>query len=109
MASDKNGGPNFVQEWREHRGLTREQLAAVLDTSPTMVWSLESGERGLSAKWLRRLSKALDATPGDLLDHSPSTASSNVRHIWEVADTRERRQIVAMAEAVIGLRRGTND
>jgi hypothetical protein len=36
-----------------------------------MISLLESGERKLSPKWLKRLAPVLGTTRGDLLDHAP--------------------------------------
>jgi transcriptional regulator with XRE-family HTH domain len=62
---------NHLRAWREHRGLSQEELAAQADTAGNVISLLESGERRLSEKWLRRLAPALGTTPGLLLDHSP--------------------------------------
>jgi len=79
---DKNGGPNHLRAWREFRGMTLEHLADAVDTTPSMISMLESGDRGLSAKWMRRLAPALDTTPGHLLDHDPITIDSDILEIW---------------------------
>jgi hypothetical protein len=47
-----------------------------------MIQYLETGERGLSAKWLRKLASALDTTPGMLLDHDPETLDPDILEIW---------------------------
>ena len=65
--NNKNGGPNYLAHWREFRNLTQAALAEKVGTNANMVGYLESGERGLSAKWLRRFAVALDTTPGMLL------------------------------------------
>lgn len=107
MAGDKNGGPNFLREWRTFRKMTQEQLAEKVGTNPNMIQYLETGERGLSAKWLRRLAPALKTTPGMLLDHDPHQLDSDVIDIWAHAGTRERRQLSEIAKTLI--RTGTND
>lgn len=60
MDNRKNGGPNFLEAWRKRRKMTLEELATQIGTSPSVIGYLESGERGLSAKWLRRLAKIWD-------------------------------------------------
>jgi transcriptional regulator with XRE-family HTH domain len=107
MDADKNGGPNYLREWRLFRKLTQEQLAERVGTNANMIGYLESGERGLSAKWLRRLAPALDTTPGMLLDHDPSQLDSDIIDIWAHAGERERRQISDIAKTL--LRTGTDD
>lgn len=104
---DKNNGPNFLQAWREHREMTQEQLAEKVGTTASMISMLEAGERGLSAKWLRRLAPALDTTPGHLLDSDPHVMDSDIIDIWMRADQRQRRQLADIAKAIV--RTGTND
>jgi transcriptional regulator with XRE-family HTH domain len=104
---DKNGGPNFLKAWREFRKLTQQDLADLVDTNANMIGYLESGERGLSAKWLRRLAPALDTTPGMLLDHDPRELDSDVIDIWAHADRRQKSQISEIAKTIV--RTGTTD
>ena len=103
---DKNGGPNHLKAWREYRKLTQEALAAKVDTTATVISMLESGDRGLSAKWLRKLAPALGTTPGHLLDHDPRTLPSDILDIWVNANSDQKRQLVDVAKAVV--RTGTD-
>jgi transcriptional regulator with XRE-family HTH domain len=107
MAEDKNAGPNHLQAWRVFRDMTQAELAEKVGTSQNMIGYLESGERGLSAKWLRRLAPALKTTPGMLLDHDPSELSADILDIWGAADVRQRRQIADIAKTIV--RTGTDD
>lgn len=106
-STDKNAGPNHLQEWRTFRSLTQQELAEKVGTNQNMIAYLESGERGLSAKWLRRLAPALNTTPGMLLDHNPYDLDSDVIDIWAHADNRQKRQIADIAKTI--LRTGTDD
>lgn len=51
--------------------MTQEQLADAVGTAANVISLLESGERGLSHKWLLKLAPVLGTTPGFLLDHDP--------------------------------------
>jgi transcriptional regulator with XRE-family HTH domain len=104
---DKNGGPNHLQKWREIRGLSQAELAERVGTNQNMIGYLEAGQRGLSAKWLRRLAPALDTTPGMLLDQDPTLLDRDLLEIWATASTRERRQITDIASAIV--KTGTDD
>lgn len=100
-SDDKNGGPNYLRAWRMKRGKTQEQLAKDVGTSANMIQYLESGERGLSAKWLRRLAPALDTTSGNLLDVDPGETDMEVVDFWaRKLDKDQRRQLAAIAEAL---------
>lgn len=96
---DKNGGPNYLQAWREYRKLTQEQLAEKVDTTASVISMLEAGERGLSAKWLRRLAPALDTTPGHLLEHDPNAMPTDVLDIWSHIDKRDRATAIRVLES----------
>lgn len=63
---------NNLRAWREFRGLTQEQLAELVGSAGNVIGLLESGERGLSYKWLMKLAPVLGTTPGFLLDHDPN-------------------------------------
>ena len=104
---DKNGGPNHLKAWRDHRGMTQAELAAKVSTNANMIGYLESGERGLSAKWLRKLADALSITPGHLLDHDPTTLPTDILEIWMGADPAQRRQLAEVAKALV--RTGTDN
>lgn len=105
MDDSKNGGPNFLKAWREFRGLTQEALAAKLDTTSSVISYLEQGERGLSAKWLRKLAPVLDTTPGMILDHDPADLDADVIDMWAHAPLVQRRQIAEITRTI--LRTGT--
>ena len=103
---DKNNGPNFLRQWREHRGLTQEELAEKVDTTANMIHYLETGERGLSAKWLRRLAPALDTTPGHLLEHDPNNLPTDILDIWAHISKKDRATALRILET---FKTGTHD
>jgi transcriptional regulator with XRE-family HTH domain len=71
--SERERDQNNLRAWREFRRLTQEQLAVAIDppTTGAVISLLESGDRQLSPKWLRKLAPALGTTPGYLLDYTP--------------------------------------
>jgi transcriptional regulator with XRE-family HTH domain len=101
---DKNGGPNHLRAWRRYRNMTQAQLAEAVDTVPSMIMHLESGERGLSSKWLRRLAPALGTSAGFLLDHDPHDLPPDIMDTWNRADSDQKQQIKALAETVVAFR-----
>ena len=72
-----------------------------------MISMLETEQRGLSAKWLRRLAPALDTSAGFLLDHDPNELPRDMLDIWNRADERQKRQIADIAKTIV--RTGTDD
>lgn len=67
---------NHLRAWRLFREMTQEELAARAETSGNVISQLESGDRGLSDKWLRKLAPLLGTTPGRLLDYDPMDLDS---------------------------------
>lgn len=98
---DKNGGPSHLKAWRDFREMTQEELAEAVGTNQNMIGYLETGERGLSGKWLRKLAGPLRTTPGLLLDYDPRHINADLIEIWVKASDLERQQIVGSALAIV--------
>ena len=60
-------GENPVRVWREHRGLTQEELGARTGLSGPYLSQIESGKREGTVKVFAALAKALDADIDDLV------------------------------------------
>ena len=65
-----------------------------------MVSYLETDQRALSAKWLRRLAPALKTTPGHLLDHDPADLPQDIVELWFSTDPEQRKQIARVFRAI---------
>ena len=76
-AEDEEDAPsNHLRAWREFKFLTVEELAQSVGTTPANIELLENQPTPPSAKWLRRLAPALDATVGAILDFAPGDVDS---------------------------------
>ncbi len=73
---------NYLRAWREHRHMTQAELAEKVDTTGAVISLLESGQRGLSDKWLRKLAEALGTRPGHLLEVHPGETPNDIMYIW---------------------------
>lgn len=60
-----------LREARERLGLTQEQVAERSGVHATEVSRMEAGKRDPQVSTLERLAKAVEVTPGQLLDGSP--------------------------------------
>lgn len=58
---------NRIRELTKAAKLSREELAERLDTSPTQLWRLETGERSLTQDWMKRIAKELGCSPASLI------------------------------------------
>lgn len=90
--ANKPDDSNHLRAWREHRLMTQEQLGEAVGTSGSVISLLESGERGLSHKWLRKLAPALGTTPGHLLDHHPNEVPTSLLDIWREVPAENQSQ-----------------
>jgi transcriptional regulator with XRE-family HTH domain len=98
---------NHLRAWREFRKMTQEQLADAVGTDKGVISLLESGARGLSDKWLRRLAPVLETTPGYLLDHAPDDLPTDIIDIWSHIPDRDKATARRVLESFS--RTGTND
>jgi transcriptional regulator with XRE-family HTH domain len=86
----RSGIANHLRAWREYRGMTQARLAEAIGTTGAVISLLESGDRGLSDKWLRKIAPVLNTRPGHLLELDPSEADDDIFDIW--ADIPEERR-----------------
>jgi DNA-binding XRE family transcriptional regulator len=66
-------GENPIRVWREHRGLSRQQLAEAAGIAKPYLSQLEAGKREASQRVIRRLAKALRVDLDDLIRPEPET------------------------------------
>lgn len=97
---------NFVAAWREKKKMTQAQLAEKIGTTGSVVSLLESGDRQLSPKWLRRIAAAFEIPVGYLLEHHPDNVPDDVLEIWSRVPEEKRKDAIEMLR-VLG-RTGTD-
>lgn len=90
---------NHLRAWREFRFMTQEDLADAVGTAGNVIGLLESGERGLSQKWLNKLAPALGTTPGYLLDHDPKDIPTDLLETWAAIPSEDRPRALAVLGA----------
>jgi DNA-binding XRE family transcriptional regulator len=61
-------GGSPVRVWREHRGMTQQQLAEAVGISVPYLSQIESGKRRGSTEVLSAIAKALGLTLSDIVD-----------------------------------------
>lgn len=61
-------GARPVRAWRQHRGMTQEQLSVASGVSKPYISQLESGARAGTPATLRKLARALDIPVGALIE-----------------------------------------
>lgn len=99
-------GPlHYLLQWREYRSMTQEALAEAVGTTKGVISLLESGNRGLSDKWARRLAPALRTRPGWLLDHDPHTLPSDILEVWSAIPVERQAQAIKVLETFRALQK----
>ena len=96
----------YIREWREHRGLTQEQLAGRLETSVASISRIESGTQPYTQDTLEALADALQTDVASLLMRNPKDEEA-IWSLWERAKPGERRMIEDIARTVT--KTGTGD
>jgi ribosome-binding protein aMBF1 (putative translation factor) len=69
-------GANPIRVWREHRGLSQQQLAETANISKPYLSQLEGGRREASQRVIRQLAKALRVDLDDLIRPEPEDGSA---------------------------------
>ncbi|WP_454762355.1 helix-turn-helix domain-containing protein [Caulobacter segnis] len=90
---------NHLRAWREFREMSQDQLGELVGTKGNVIGLLESGERGLSDKWLRKLAPHLGTTPGFLLDHDPNNIDTEILLLVQDLVKEERPRVVKLLKA----------
>lgn len=90
--------PNHVRAWRLFRYMTQEELAEAAGCSTATIGHIETGERRLSDKWAHPIAKALNTTPGYLLDHDPNDLPTAILDTWAAIPEENRAQALAVLE-----------
>lgn len=86
-------GPNSIRAWRLHRGLTLEQLAARIESTPATISRVERRVRPYSQGLIEALADALNCEPQDLVRGAPPSQADI--DLWEVVkglDQDKKRQ-----------------
>lgn len=65
--------PNRIREIRLERGLSQEQLGAMVGTGNQQISKIERGRLRLSEPWMNRIAAALHVRPYELLNNPMGT------------------------------------
>ena len=96
----------FLREWRQHRNKTLVQVAEHLHMTHGNLSRIERGLVPYNEDLLEALADLYRCEPVDMLIRNP-LEPEGIWSLWERAKPGERRQIVTVAEALIG-RTGTD-
>jgi len=95
----KRRRPVFFREWRRHRGLSQEQLAARVGRAISWVSQVERGSIAYTEETLDLLAEALNCTPVDLIVRNPLDAEAPWT-IWDQLKPQQQRQAIEVLKAI---------
>jgi len=96
----------FIRQWRQHRHMSLEQLAARIPMDKGNLSRVERGLLPYNQEMLERLADALNIDAASLLIRNPSEPEA-IWSLWDRAKPGVRRQIASVAETLI--RTGTDN
>jgi transcriptional regulator with XRE-family HTH domain len=99
---------HFIREWRQHRKLTLEQVAARLaerlgSFTHASLSRIERGRQPYSQPILEALADALNTDAASLLIRNPNDPEG-IWSIWDQAKPGERVQIIEIAKTLLKTR-----
>lgn len=89
----------YLKAWRRFRGLTQDELGAVVDLSTPYISQLESGKRQYTEELLTAFAEALDCDVIDLITRDPQDPEG-IWTVWEALDPGDRRRLVEMGRSL---------
>lgn len=93
----------FFWEWRQHRGMTLEQVAEKAKMTAGNISAMERGAQGYTPAGLQALAEVYQTSPGWLLEVNPlETNNPHLLSIWDRATEPQRKMIVELARTVVG-------
>jgi transcriptional regulator with XRE-family HTH domain len=90
----------FIREWREHCGLSLEELAQAAGMVKGNLSKIERGINPYTQIRLELIAKRLGCTPADLLSRPPNVAPE-LEVMIQTASPEQRSQLSAIAEALL--------
>lgn len=92
----------YLKEWRKHRGLTQEQLAARMDVDRTTISKMETGTHSYTKEFLENAANALNCQPWELIGRNPMIEPEPVVNLWERIMERDRPAALTMLRSLAG-------
>lgn len=93
------GRGHYIREWRQHRGLTQEQLAERIGINRAYLSKIESGKRRYDQPLLEAAATVLQCEPADLIIRDPSDPDG-IWSVWDQLKPVERQQVVEIAKTI---------
>jgi transcriptional regulator with XRE-family HTH domain len=93
--------PVFLRQWRDHKNMTLEQVAAELGITAGALSQHERGATNYTRPLLEALAELYGCSPADLLMRDPSDTDAPWS-LWDQAKQGQREQIISMMKIIVG-------
>lgn len=94
----------YAAAWRDHRGLSLQDMADAMGSSRGQISDLETGAKTrYNRDWLERFCTALDVAAGDLIDTNPFKEDARfaaVRRAFPQLDQNDLAMLVDFADTI---------
>lgn len=90
----------FIRQWREHRGMTLEQLGEAIHLSHAQLGRIERGLQPYNQALLEAVADVLGTDVPSLIMRDP-TDDTGIWSIWDHAKVAERQMIVDIARTIV--------
>jgi len=96
---------NRIRELRTDRSMSLQTLADICNTTVSTVQKLETGEQRLNVEWMRKIARAFNCAPSDLLldeDKRPylTEHERRVLEAYRTAPSENRPVIIHLVECL---------
>jgi ribosome-binding protein aMBF1 (putative translation factor) len=96
--------PTYIRQWRNHRGMSLDQLAERVPMDKSNLSKVERGLLPYNQEMLERLADALRTDVASLLMRNPADGAS-IWSLWDHASPGERRQIESVVSALVSTKK----
>ena len=88
-----------IKKLRERRGLSREKLGEMAEISDRFIYDIETGQKGVSAENLYKLSRALNVTSDYLLFKVEE--NKNVSYVTEILKSLSSNELESVEKIIL--------
>lgn len=99
MVKKLDNPPNRIREQRKARGMTLQQVADKIGSTPTVIGRFETGQRPITLHVLQQIARAMGTDVGQLLNPEDNPASLDDRESGVIDAMRSGDPHVAEAVA----------
>lgn len=89
-----------ICELRQQRKLTREKLGEMSEISDRFIYDIETGQKGMSAETLYKLSRAFNVT-SDYILRGPEKGKNDLIYITEILKRLDKNSLESVEKIII--------